>query len=172
MASLLQRSLTSPTCRASQQHQRGGLSPVHTALRTRIATVSWPPLRLSCDPPSVRHLACHATDPDNSSRNSPGSSGTSSSSPLSLLPSRFNPAYLAIFAGFAALFALRNPYIFAVLTIAFIIPQNSTTTSLNSLVLFAYDTGIFMNFGEAVYCVRLLTWLSIVACLASFALFY
>ncbi|KAL6763038.1 hypothetical protein V8C86DRAFT_3130291 [Haematococcus lacustris] len=136
------------------------------------APVSWPPIRLSCDPPSVRHLACHATDPDNSSRNSPGSSGSSSSSPLSLLPSRFNPAYLAIFAGFAALFALRNPYIFAVLTIAFIIPQNSTTTSLNSLVLFAYDTGIFMNFGEAVYCVRLLTWLSIVACLASFALFH
>ncbi len=82
-----------------------------------------------------------------------------------------NPTYLAIVGIYAGLLALRNPYIFAFLTIATIIPQNSTTTSLNSLVLFFYDSGLFMNFAEAVYCVRLMTWLSISCCIISFALF-
>lgn len=66
---------------------------------------------------------------------------------------------------------LQNPYIFAALSIATIIPQNSTTTSLNSLVILFYDSGLFMNFAEAVYCVRLVTWLSILCCLLSFAIF-
>jgi hypothetical protein len=59
---------------------------------------------------------------------------------------QFNPVYAAIFGGYAALFLLQNPYVFAALTILTIIPQNSSTTSLNSLVLLFYDSGIFMNF--------------------------
>lgn len=72
---------------------------------------------------------------------------------------------------YAGLFALKNPYIFAALSIATIIPQNSTVTSLNSLVLFFYESGLFMSFAEAVYCVRLITWISIGCCLASFAVY-
>jgi hypothetical protein len=82
-----------------------------------------------------------------------------------------NPAYLAIVAGFGLLFLFRNPYIFAAVTILTIIPQNSAVTSLNSLVLLFYDSGLFMNFAEAVYCVRLISWLSIACMLISFALF-
>lgn len=84
---------------------------------------------------------------------------------------RINPVYLAIAGSYAGLFAFKNPYIFAALSIATIIPQNSTVTSLNSLVLFFYESGLFMSFAEAVYCVRLITWLSIASCLASFALY-
>lgn len=83
----------------------------------------------------------------------------------------FNPAYTAIFALFGGLFLFRNPYIFAALTILTIIPQNSAVTSLNSLVLIFYDSGLFMNFAEAVYCVRLISWLSIACTLVSFAVF-
>jgi hypothetical protein len=82
-----------------------------------------------------------------------------------------NPAYAAIFGGFAALFLLQNPYVFAAISIAVIIPQNSAVTSLNSLVLIFYDTGLFMNFAEAVYCVRLISWVSIACTLISFAVF-
>ena len=82
-----------------------------------------------------------------------------------------NPTYLVIVGIYAALLLLKNPYIFAVLTIATVLPQNSNTTSLNSLVLFFYDSGLFMNFAEAVYCVRLMTWLSIACAIISFALF-
>lgn len=96
-------------------------------------------------------------------RDRPSSSG--------LLPARFNGVYAGIFGAYAGLFALQNPYIFAGLAIATIIPQNSTVTSLNSLVIFFYESGLFMNFAEAVYCVRLITWLSIGCCLASFAIF-
>eukprot|EP00197_Chlamydomonas_leiostraca_P014679 CAMPEP_0202867688 /NCGR_PEP_ID=MMETSP1391-20130828/9571_1 /ASSEMBLY_ACC=CAM_ASM_000867 /TAXON_ID=1034604 /ORGANISM="Chlamydomonas leiostraca, Strain SAG 11-49" /LENGTH=153 /DNA_ID=CAMNT_0049547751 /DNA_START=11 /DNA_END=469 /DNA_ORIENTATION=- len=74
------------------------------------------------------------------------------------LPNRINPVYLAIIGVYAGLFALKNPYIFAALSIATIIPQNSTVTSLNSLVIFFYESGLFMSFAEAVYCVRLITW--------------
>jgi hypothetical protein len=84
---------------------------------------------------------------------------------------KFNTVYAAIFAGYAGLFALRSPYIFAALTILTIIPQNSAVTSLNTMVLLFYESGLFMNFAEAVYCVRLLTWLSISCCLLSFAIF-
>ena len=59
---------------------------------------------------------------------------------------QFNPVYAAIFGGYAALMLLQNPYIFAALTILTIMPQNSATTSLNSLVLLFYDSGVFMNF--------------------------
>ena len=59
---------------------------------------------------------------------------------------QFNPVYAGICAGYAALMLLHNPYIFAALTIITIIPQNSATTSLNSLVLLFYDSGLFMNF--------------------------
>jgi hypothetical protein len=59
---------------------------------------------------------------------------------------QINPVYAAIFGGYAALMLLQNPYIFAALTILTIIPQNSSTTSLNSLVLLFYDSGVFMNF--------------------------
>lgn len=84
---------------------------------------------------------------------------------------QFNGAYVAIFAIFGALFLLRNPYVFAAITILTIIPQNSAVTSLNSLVLILYDSGLFMNFAEAVYCVRLISWLSIACTLISFAVF-
>eukprot|EP00798_Chlamydomonas_sp_ICE-L_P021649 gene21649-28662_t len=83
----------------------------------------------------------------------------------------FNGAYVAIFAFFGALFIFQNPYIFSALCIVTILPQNSSTTSLNSLVLLFYETGLFMNFAEAVYCVRLVTWLSIACTLISFAIF-
>ena len=73
--------------------------------------------------------------------------------------------------GFAVLFLFQNPYIFAALTILIIIPQNSATTSLNSLVLLFYDSGIFLNFAEAVQCVRLVSWLSVVSMLLAFAVF-
>ncbi len=59
---------------------------------------------------------------------------------------RFNPVYAGISAGYAGLMLFQNPYIFAALTILTIMPQNSSTTSLNSLVLLFYDSGLFMNF--------------------------
>ena len=63
---------------------------------------------------------------------------------------QFNPVYAAICGGYAALMLFQNPYIFAALTILTIIPQNSSTTSLNSLVLLFYDSGLFINFaGES-----------------------
>ncbi len=65
------------------------------------------------------------------------------------MSSGFNAAYLAIFGVFAALFLFRNPYIFAALSIITILPQNSTVTSLNSMVLLFYESGLFMNFAEA-----------------------
>ncbi len=117
----------------------------------------WPGQRVHLQRPTLQR--CSATDPDKQA------------SSWSVLPSRFNPAYVAIVGAYAALFALRNPYIFAALSIATIIPQNSTTTSLNSLVIFFYESGLFMNFAEAVYCVRLVTWLSILCCLLSFSVF-
>ncbi|GIL64544.1 hypothetical protein Vafri_18445 [Volvox africanus] len=84
---------------------------------------------------------------------------------------QFNVAYAAIVGTYALLFLLKNPYIFAALSILTIIPQNSAITSLNSLVILFYDSGLFMNFAEAVYCVRLMTWLSIACTLISFAIF-
>ena len=69
------------------------------------------------------------------------------------------------------LLVFKNPYIYAALVIAAVIPQNSNVTSLNTLVVWFYETGLFMNFAEAVTCVRLVTWLSITFCLLSFALF-
>jgi hypothetical protein len=84
---------------------------------------------------------------------------------------QFNTAYAAIFGVYAGLFLFRNPYIFAALSILTIIPQNSAITSLNTLVNMFYDSGLFMNFAEAVYCVRLMTWLSIACTLISFAIF-
>lgn len=85
--------------------------------------------------------------------------------------SKFNPIYLGIIGGFTALLVFRNPYIYAALSILSILPQNSNVTSLNGLVLFFYETGLFMNFAEAVDCVRLVTWLSITYMLLSFAIF-
>lgn len=79
--------------------------------------------------------------------------------------------YVMLTGGFAALFLFQNPYIFAALTILIIIPQNSATTSLNSLVLIFYDSGIFLNFAEAVQCVRLVSWLSVISMLLAFAVF-
>ncbi len=87
------------------------------------------------------------------------------------LASRFNPVYAAIFGAYAALLLLHNPYIYAGLTIASVLPQNSNVTSLNNLVLLFYESGLFMNFAEAVTCVRLVTWLSIGFMVVSFALF-
>ncbi len=84
---------------------------------------------------------------------------------------QFNVAYAAIIGTYAFLFLFKNPYIFAALSILTIIPQNSAITSLNSLVILFYDSGLFMNFAEAVYCVRLMTWLSIACTLISFAIF-
>jgi hypothetical protein len=72
---------------------------------------------------------------------------------------------------FSALLVFKNPYIYAVLTILTILPQNSNVTSLNNLVLLFYESGLFMNFAEAVTCVRLVTWLSMGFMVASFALF-
>jgi glutamine cyclotransferase len=71
---------------------------------------------------------------------------------------------------YAALLVFRNPYIYAVLTVVTILPQNSNVTSLNNLVLLFYESGLFMNFAEAVTCVRLVTWLSMGFMVASFAL--
>jgi hypothetical protein len=107
-------------------------------------------------------VACRATPGGGSGS---GSGGPAPSTNL------FSPVYLAIFAGYAALLLLRNPYIYAVLTIAAVLPQNSAVTSLNNLVLIFYESGLFANFAEAVYCVRLVTWLSIGFMLGSFALF-
>ncbi|EFJ50257.1 hypothetical protein VOLCADRAFT_104071 [Volvox carteri f. nagariensis] len=70
---------------------------------------------------------------------------------------QFNVAYAAIVGAYGLLFLFKNPYIFAALSILTIIPQNSAITSLNSLVILFYDSGLFMNFAEAVYCVRLMT---------------
>lgn len=84
---------------------------------------------------------------------------------------KVNNAYVVIFGVFAALFLFHNPYIFAVLSIVTIIPQNSAVTSLNTLVNIFYESGFFMNFAEAVTCVRLITWLSIICTLISFAIF-
>lgn len=71
---------------------------------------------------------------------------------------------------YAALLLFRNPYIYAGLTIACILPQNSNVTSLNSLVLLFYESGLFVNFAEAVTCVRLVTWLSMGFMVFSFAI--
>lgn len=84
---------------------------------------------------------------------------------------KVNNAYLVVFGVYAALFIFHNPYIFAGLSIITIIPQNSAVTSLNSLVNTFYDSGFFMNFAEAVNCVRLVTWLSIICTLISFAIY-
>ncbi|GFR47405.1 hypothetical protein Agub_g9122 [Astrephomene gubernaculifera] len=84
---------------------------------------------------------------------------------------QFNVAYAAIVGVYGLLFLLKNPYIFAVLSILTILPQNSAITSLNSLIIMFYESGLFMNFAEAVYCVRLMTWLSIACTLVSFAIF-
>lgn len=83
---------------------------------------------------------------------------------------KINTVYLAIVGVYGLLFLFKSPYIFAVLTIITILPQNSNVTSLNALVTFLYETGLFMNYGEAVNCARLVTWLSILCCLASFAI--
>lgn len=72
---------------------------------------------------------------------------------------------------YTALLLFRNPYIYAVLTVATVLPQNSNVTSLNNLVLLFYESGLFMNFAEAVTCVRLVTWLSMGYMIAAFALF-
>jgi hypothetical protein len=72
---------------------------------------------------------------------------------------------------YAALLVFKNPYIYAVLTIVTILPQNSNVTSLNNLVLLFYESGLFQNFAEAVNCVRLVTWLSMGFMVASFAVF-
>jgi hypothetical protein len=72
---------------------------------------------------------------------------------------------------YAALLVFRNPFIYAVLTVATVLPQNSNVTSLNNLVLIFYESGLFMNFAEAVTCVRLVTWLSMGFMVGSFALF-
>lgn len=72
---------------------------------------------------------------------------------------------------YAALLVFKNPYIYAVLTVLTILPQNSNVTSLNNLVLLFYESGLFQNFAEAVNCVRLVTWLSMAFMVASFALF-
>ncbi|KXZ47295.1 hypothetical protein GPECTOR_36g21 [Gonium pectorale] len=84
---------------------------------------------------------------------------------------QFNAAYAAIIGTYGLLFLLKNPYVFAALSVLTIIPQNSAITSLNSLVILFYESGLFMNFAEAVYCVRLMTWLSIACTLISFAIF-
>jgi len=84
---------------------------------------------------------------------------------------KFNPVYLAIIGAYAALLVFRNPFIYAVLTVATVLPQNSNVTSLNNLVLLFYESGLFMNFAEAVTCVRLVTWLSMGFMVGSFALF-
>jgi hypothetical protein len=73
---------------------------------------------------------------------------------------------------YAALFLLKNPYIYAGLTILTVLPQNSNVTSLNNLVLLFYESGLFANFAEAVACVRLVTWLSMGCMVLSFALVY
>lgn len=73
---------------------------------------------------------------------------------------------------YAGLLLLRNPYIYAVLTVLTVLPQNSNVTSLNNLVLLFYESGLFMNFAEAVTCVRLVTWLSMAFMVVSFALFH
>ena len=65
---------------------------------------------------------------------------------------------------------IRN--IYAALTVATVLPQNSSVTSLNNLVLLFYESGLFMNFAEAVTCVRLVTWLSMGFMVVSFALVY
>jgi hypothetical protein len=72
---------------------------------------------------------------------------------------------------YAALLVFRNPYIYAVLTILTVLPQNSNVTSLNNLVILFYESGLFMNFAEAVTCVRLVTWLSMAFMVVSFAIF-
>ncbi|WIA34170.1 hypothetical protein OEZ86_012529 [Tetradesmus obliquus] len=107
-------------------------------------------------------VTCRAAD----DRQQPGAAKAGSS-----ISTRFNPVYLAIFGAFSALLVFKNPYIYAVLTILTILPQNSNVTSLNNLVLLFYESGLFMNFAEAVTCVRLVTWLSMGFMVASFALF-
>lgn len=84
---------------------------------------------------------------------------------------KVNTAYLSITALMTLLMLFKNPYIYAFLVIATVLPQNSNVTSLNTLVVWFYESGLFMNFAEAVTCVRLMTWLSIGYCLLSFALF-
>jgi hypothetical protein len=112
-----------------------------------------------------RQLACRAFGGGGGGGRGPSSS--SGPAPTNL----FSPVYLAIFAGYSALLLLHNPYIYAALTIAAVLPQNSAVTSLNNLVLLFYESGLFANFAEAVYCVRLVTWLSVGFMLGSFALF-
>jgi len=77
----------------------------------------------------------------------------------------------ALAGAYAALLVFKNPYIYAVLTVVTILPQNSNVTSLNNLVLLFYESGLFnCNFAEAVTCVRLVTWLSMGFMVGSFAL--
>ncbi|KAG2443609.1 hypothetical protein HXX76_001960 [Chlamydomonas incerta] len=111
---------------------------------------------LQAESPAVPSVACRSLDP----RGGGKAAGF-----------QFNAAYAAIVGTYAALFLFRNPYIFAALSVLTIIPQNSAITSLNSLVILFYESGLFMNFAEAVYCVRLMTWLSIACTLVSFAIF-
>jgi hypothetical protein len=73
---------------------------------------------------------------------------------------------------YAGLLVLRNPYIYAVLTVLTVLPQNSNVTSLNNLVLLFYESGLFTSFAEAVTCVRLVTWLSMGFMVLSFSLVY
>ncbi|KAF5840277.1 hypothetical protein DUNSADRAFT_17246 [Dunaliella salina] len=141
-----------PCSSLSASHQAPGL-------RTAAPAVIEP---LGCSQRRQRRDCSTAAGPN---RDRPGGQGQRDTQ-ISL-----NPTYLVIVGIYAGLLLLRNPYIFAALSIATIIPQNSNTTSLNSLVLFFYDSGLFMNFAEAVYCVRLMTWLSIGCSLISFALF-
>lgn len=122
-----------------------------------------PPHPLQQQRPRQQQPACRASG----GGRGPSSSSSSGPAPTNL----FSPVYLAIFAGYAALLLFRNPYIYAALTIAAVLPQNSAVTSLNNLVLLFYESGLFANFAEAVYCVRLVTWLSVGFMLGSFALF-
>eukprot|EP00877_Chromochloris_zofingiensis_P008450 jgi/Chrzof1/3859/Cz13g11130.t1 len=115
---------------------------------------------------SRRHtVSCHALD------DKQGGQGSNVSRQVADIAGKFNPVYLAITGVFALLLLFRNPYIYAVLTVATILPQNSNVTSLNNLVLLFYESGLFMNFAEAVYCVRLVTWLSMGFMVGSFAVF-
>jgi hypothetical protein len=140
------------------------LRPIHLQPLASSASAAAP----LCPSPRSRSAAssvrCQALDPKDSKQSS--SRGGSSGAAL-----QFNPTYAVIVGVFAALFLFRNPYLFAALSILTIIPQNSAVTSLNSLVLIFYDSGLFMNFAEAVYCVRLISWLSIACTLISFAIF-
>lgn len=156
--------LSSPRRGVSTASAVVGQRPARTVSTVAASTddfITSPSRRSLADYPALprRGVQCHAFDPK-PDRGSGKTAGL-----------QFNPIYAGIIGGFAALFLFQNPYIFAGLTILTIIPQNSATTSLNSLVLLFYDSGVFQNFAEAVYCVRLVSWLSIICMLISFAIF-